>query len=97
MKSKLLNDMARQMVGDSQKPNLFFVTDVGNVVGVHTEFGAAYLHFKDLARREPRKECALEDRSFGVIASVEPESDEPGARLVLHDDRNLFLQMKKAS
>ena len=80
-----LEALASRMIGDGQTPDLFFVTDEGAVVLIETSGLRAYGRFKDLASRSPRKECALENRTFGVLASVEPESDDPGARLRLID------------
>lgn len=78
--------MARDMVGDGRKPNRYFVTDGGRVVLVTTDRVAAYRHWVVLARRRPLAESALEDRLFGVIASVSPDSDAPGARLEVLND-----------
>jgi len=80
------------MVGDGRRPNIFFVTDEGNVVMVTLDFDAAYAHWRKLAGRAPRIESALEDRRWGTVASVEPESDDPGARLIIIDDSGEFLR-----
>lgn len=93
-----LESMARDMVGDSGTPDLFFVTDRGVVVMVARSFPAAHREWSRLAQRrdmgtgDPRGllESALENRRTGVLASVEPESDEPGARLVVRDDSRSF-------
>lgn len=85
-----LETLARDMVGDDSTPDLFFVTDRGAVVTVSRDFGTAYRHWRTLAQRSPRLESALENRRTGVLASVEPDSDEPGARLVIRDDARYF-------
>lgn len=72
-------------VGDGKSPNLFFVSDRGVNVMITRNFDDAYATWKWLAIR-PRGESALEDRQYGVMASVSPVSDEPGARLEVRDD-----------
>lgn len=79
-----LDDLARRLVGDGRTPDLFFVTDDGHVVAVYSQFLRAYGHWRDLAARTPRRECALENRTYGVIASVDPRS-ETDARLIVID------------
>lgn len=85
-KIDVLETMARDMVGDGKSPNLFFVTDQGVVTLVARNGDDAYTAWSRLATRSPRVECALEDRQTGVLASIEPETDEPNARLVRLDD-----------
>ncbi len=89
-----LEALASAMIGDGKSPDLFFVTDRGRVVSVDVCALSAHDRFLDLARRSDRKECALENRTFGVIASVEPEYDAPNARLVLVDDFRMFRRSK---
>jgi hypothetical protein len=85
LKIEMLQELARTVVGDNCDPNLFFVTDDSAVVMVTHDREAAYAHWRVLASRFPRRECALEDRKTGVLACVEPESDELNARLVTRD------------
>jgi len=88
MKPKKINELealASNLIGDGQSPNLYFVTDRGVVVTVTRSFEVAREEWKQLSRRSPRLECALEDRKVGVLASVEPESDEEGAPLRVFD------------
>lgn len=86
---KFLEDLAREMVGDGKNPNLFFVSSEGNIILISRDFDVAYLKWKWHAERRDH-ECALEDRKTGTIASVEPESDEPGAKLIRLDDSKSF-------
>lgn len=86
-----LEDLARKMVGDGKKPNLFFVSLDGNIILISRDFETAYGEWKKHATRR-NAETALEDRLWGVIASVEPESDDPGSRFVLFDDSVYFLK-----
>jgi hypothetical protein len=85
-----LETLARDMIGDGQSPDLFFVTDRGQVVSVDVCALSAYGRFMALARRPEKHECALENRTFGVIASIEPIDDTPNARRVLCDDFRMF-------
>jgi len=80
-----LESLARDFIGDGRVPNLFFVTNRGLVVTVTRHFQTAYDHWQSLASRYPQAECALEDRKTGVIAAIEPESDESNARLRPYD------------
>jgi hypothetical protein len=89
-KIERLEQVARDMVGDGGKPNLFFVTDQGIVVAITRDFDSAFLQWKDLADRRPRAECAIEDRKTGVLAAVEPENDEPGAKLIMYNDTSML-------
>lgn len=73
-------------VGDGKKPNVYVVTDRGVVVTLTRDGPTGYRHWRTLADRRPLVESALEDRVTGVLASVEPDSDEPGARLEVRDD-----------
>lgn len=85
MQSKLLNGIARETVSDGKKPNLYFVTDGGDTVTITTDKEIAYAHWRKLAFRSPCQECALEDRLFGTICSVEPR-EEGDKHLVVYDD-----------
>ena len=92
MPSKIpaLQSLASDVIGDGKSPNLFFVTDRGVTITVTRNFSSAHAEWTKLANRVPRMESALEDRKTGVIASVEPESDAPGARLIAFDDSMQF-------
>lgn len=79
------------MVGDSGKPDVFFVCDQGVVVTVTRHFPTAYSHWQHLLNSR-HAECSIENRNYGVICSLEPASDAPGARLQLHDDSAPFLR-----
>jgi hypothetical protein len=82
---ELLEGLASQVIGDGQKPNLYFVTVEGNVVLVSRDFDIAYDHWRYLPRNV---ETALEDRLIGVICSTEPVED--GAKqLVTYDDSRM--------
>lgn len=84
MNEKTLNQMARNMVGDNKGPNMFFVTNAkGDSITATTDFAVAYGHWKMLAQSSPRRECCLEDRKYGVLASISPDED---GKLVLHDE-----------
>jgi hypothetical protein len=78
-----LQALARDLVGDCKRPNFYFVSDGPTVVTVTKNAKLARAHWEELARRRPLKECTLENRLCGVIASVQRESDAPGARLVV--------------
>jgi hypothetical protein len=80
--SVVLNTLARDFVGDGRGINVYFVSDEhGDVDTITYDRATAELRFNSLAARYPLKECTLEDRHHGVLASVEPESEEKGARL----------------
>lgn len=79
-----LDALASDMVGDGGSPNVFFVTDGGHVVTVTTDRSAAWAQWRRLADRLPLRECALEDRQTGVLASVEPAED--GSDVLVRDD-----------
>lgn len=77
--SKELNALASEMVGDGKSPNVFFVTEKGNVKLIAIEFQKAYTYWRHLASGYPKRvECALEDRKTGIIASagMEPQYEE---------------------
>lgn len=62
-----LNALATEMVGDGKKPNLYFVTNKGNVATVTQHFEVAHREWSKFASQ--RVECALEDRLTGIICS----------------------------
>lgn len=78
-----LEKLARDVVGDSGSPNLYFVSDAKGVIMVTKDLDAAHEAWRNLPRN---KESSLEDRKTGVLASTEPVDDTPGARLVTYDD-----------
>lgn len=84
-----LEKFISESVGDGKAPNLFFVSVEGVNVLISRDFDVAYHEWLQLAMPK-NKETALEDRQTGVIASVEPESDDPGARLIKIDDSRTF-------
>ncbi len=86
-----LEKLAREMVGDGKNPNLFFVSSEGNIILISRDFDVAYMKWRQHAER-PDHESALEDRHTGVIASVEPESDDPDAKLIVIDDSEMFRE-----
>jgi hypothetical protein len=89
MKFKELNALATELVGDSKKPNLFFVCDAkGDVQMVTSDFNAAYSFWNNLPNCSER---TLEDRRWGVICSTEPER-EGSTRFVTHDDSDTFCK-----
>ena len=89
-----LQELASQMVGDGKSPNLFFVTDCSVVVTVTRCFETAYRHWNQLANRfyDERVECSLEDRRYGTICTVEPET-ENSTKLVAIDSSREFLKL----
>jgi hypothetical protein len=80
-----LERLVSDMIGDGKAPNLFFVTHGGNVILIARDFEVAYPVWQSISHQRTA-ETSLEDRQTGVLASVEPESDKPGARLRLLDD-----------
>ena len=66
-----LNDLRQKMVGDSQLPNVFFVSVGNDTQLVSTDFNQAYVFWKGLSNTQKTKEPAMADRIFGVICSVE--------------------------
>ncbi len=79
-----LDSIATELIGDGGRPNLYFVIVGDRVRTVTTNGKLAYREWKRYAERN--KECLLEDRRHGTLCSVEPESDEPGAKLTTIDD-----------
>lgn len=92
MKAKIesLEKLARNMVGDGNSPNLYFVSDCGVCITITRNFSLAYQQWRALADRIPRIESALEDRKNGTIADVSPESDDSGAKLIFTDSSRQF-------
>lgn len=87
MPIEFLEEIARERVGDGQKPNVFFVSEADKgVVLITTLFNVAYDFWKSLPRN---KESMLEDRLTGTICSVEPESDS-SSHLIFIDDSRRF-------
>lgn len=84
---KALQDLASEMVGDGQEPNMFFVSKQGVVVMVVDDFYAARNYWHGLLFENV--ECCVEDRLWGVIASKEPRSDTD-PKLILWDDSEEF-------
>jgi hypothetical protein len=85
-----LDALARELVGDGQSSNLFFVTKHGIVQTVSSEFGVAYEAYYTLRRQLPRIECALEDRQNGTLASFGPDDDNTPGRWIESDDTRAF-------
>lgn len=98
---KELNALATDMVGDGGKPNLFFVTQDGQVVTVSRNFEVAHKEWQQLAMQ--RVESMLEDRQTGVVASagMEPTYNEKSGdfdgveQWQVHDDSVTFKFMNK--
>lgn len=84
MESIDLDALAVRLVGDGKKPNIFFVSREGDVLTVTQDYAVALSHWETLANNMDGV-VTLEDRLSGVLASVEPETDEPGAKLVRYD------------
>ena len=89
-KIETLETFASNVIGDGKSPDLFFVSDQGVCITVTRSFETAYRQWRELAHRSPFVECALENRTVGVLCSVEPTSDEPGARLEIRDDSRML-------
>lgn len=85
-----LEALARDMVGDGGKPDVFFVSVEGGIVMVTLDFEAAYHAWREYSAPKNR-ETALENRSMGTIASVDP-IEEGSPRLMLIDDSEMFLR-----
>ena len=95
MKLEALETLARERVGDGQSPDLFFVTDQGTVVTVTRDYQIASTAWTRLAMAGRwQTECALENRTFGVLASVEPAEDDSD-RMVVCDSRGLFARLSE--
>jgi len=77
-----LEDLARDMVGDGQRPNLFFVTLEGSVWTITMSLRDAYASWKDVATHT--RNTTLEDRLHGIVAST--YQDPETRRWVIEDD-----------
>ena len=82
---KQLEDLASELIGDGKDPNIYFVGLRGNQIMITTDFDDAYAKWQSISNQR-KDQTTLEDRKNGVLASIEPESDEPGARLIRIDD-----------
>ena len=80
-----LDELARDIVGDGQTPNVYFVTSYGKVQTITLSSEVAYEHWKDLVYRAKQSEPCLEDRLVGTICSVERREDD-GYRFDAYDD-----------
>ena len=91
MKTKIkeLQTLSADMIGDGKSPNLFFVNDQGVTVTITRDFDIAYAEWRKLAYFSSGQECALEDRKFGCIASVERGENN---RKDIIDDSRVFNQ-----
>ena len=94
-KIKQLQELARDMIGDEKTPNLFFVSEQGVIITVTRDFEIAYTQWKHLEASFFRVECALEDRRYGTICSVEPRTDDMGnnKQMITIDDSDSFRRM----
>lgn len=86
-----LEELARRFVGDGKTPDVFFVTDRGIVATVSTDFPTAYFAWESVKNSYPPRECALENRTWGVVCSVEPAEDG-SSTLVVTDEGHRFWQ-----
>ena len=84
-----LNELATEMVADGKTPNVFFVSEAGNIKLVTTVFQEAYSCWQSTFRG---LESALEDRLYGCICTNEPEEDG-SKKLVWQDDAGGFLKL----
>lgn len=91
-----LEDVARQMVGDSGTPDVFFVALNGNIRLITVDFEVAYSLWRSYAynRQTCNIESCLEDRQYGVICSNEP-IDDGSAQVVINDNSVSFLKNLK--
>ena len=91
MKIKFLEKLASEKIGDSGKPNLFFVSvEPHGVVLISREFDVSYNYWRNLPKNV---ESALEDRQFGCICTVEPK--EEGGKLIEFDDSEMFRESNR--
>ena len=92
---KQLQKLATDMVGNGKTPNLFFVSEQGVIITVTRDFEIAYEQWLSLASGYSRVECALEDRRYGTICSVEPRTDDiaDSKQLINIDDSASFRRM----
>ena len=84
MKKEPLDELARNLVGDGNLPDLYFVSVKGEVFLVTSDFELAYHAW--LAKSVYQNvETALENRTYGVICSVEPKDDDDDTLITLDD------------
>lgn len=76
-----LNNLARDMVGDGKSPDVFFVTERGNVILITTKFDLAYAAWQELAER--RIVSSLENRTYGFICAAPALTLTRSLRLVV--------------
>lgn len=88
---EVFEEMARSTVGDGKRPDIFFVGVGGNIVTITLDFETAYEEWIRRARGA-KIETTLEDRLFGVIASVET-ADEGSTQFVRIDSSRDFIRM----
>jgi hypothetical protein len=85
-----LEKLATACIGDGKQPDLFFVSRKGNVQLVTTDFDLAY----SVWRQSPSMvESALENRTYGVICSSEPEA-YASSKLLWRDESRQFLDSR---
>lgn len=85
-----LEAVARHLVGDGKRPNLFFVSaQPMGLILVTRGFHTAHLIWRQLPKNI---ETCLEDRLFGTICSNEPEEDD-SLKLISLDSSATFLEM----
>ncbi len=76
-----LESLASETIGDGKTPNIFFVTVEGRVVVVTQDLMIAKQAW-GLFAESMDIETSIEDRLVGVLASIEPDSDEKDADLI---------------
>jgi hypothetical protein len=85
-----LEKLVSEMVGDSGKPNLFFVTLEGQCILIARDFSIAHRTWVSISRGQRTKETTLEDRQTGIIASNGIEEMEDGTeKWMYHDDSRM--------
>lgn len=89
-KIKELEELAMKLIGDGKNPNLFFVSENGNIILVTTDGDIAYAAWSKASLGS--EEAALEDRKNGTISSK--QIDEAGDDWVL-DDYEQFIKRSK--
>ncbi len=84
-----LEAIARDVIGDGKRPNMFFVSVKGNIQMITTEYAQAINYWRSLPRN---METCLEDRLTGVIADTSPiEDNSPTLRT--YDGPNTYRAM----
>lgn len=84
-------NLARSMVGDGEKPDVYFVTIKGVVVTITRDLPTAYKQWRELSANVD-VETALEDRLIGTIASVQPVEDGAKELIKLDDSKTFHLK-----